>query len=279
MKTRKCRVTGAGGLMGHAVVHSPWMARGWEAIGLDRGKLDLMDDRAVERRFGTEMPDALIHCAAMSRSPACQREPALARRVNIEVTHRLAGLFGGRPMVFLSTDLVFDGRAAPYREDAATAPLSVYGETKVDAEGCVLADPGHLVVRTSLNHGRSPTGDRGFNEEMHRAWSQGTVLDLFVDEHRCPIGAEVTARALWRLLEVGAAGVVHVAGTERLSRWEMGCLLAGKDEARRALVRPASIRDYPGARRPPDTTLDVTRAQSLLGWELPRYSEWLGTVT
>jgi dTDP-4-dehydrorhamnose reductase len=276
MTTRKCWVTGAGGLIGNALVTSPWRARGWEAVGLDRSALDLTDEQAVSRRFAAERPDAVIHCAAMSRSPACQREPGLAWRANVEATGHLARLFAGRPMLFLSTDLVFDGGQAPYREDAPTRPLSVYARTKAEAEGLVLGDPAHLVVRTSLNHGTSPTRDRGFNEDMERAWAEGRILPLFVDEYRCPIGAEVTARALWRLLEVEARGVVHVAGTERLSRWEIGCLLAGTDARRRALMRPESLRDFQGTPRPPDTTLDVSRAEALMGWTLPRYSEWLG---
>lgn len=276
MTTRTCWVTGAGGLIGHALITSRWRSRDWEAVALERSALDLTDEAAVSRRFEAEQPDAVIHCAAMSRSPACQREPERAQRVNVEATRHLARLFAGRPMVFLSTDLVFDGRQAPYREDAATGPLSVYARTKADAEGLVLEDPVHLVVRTSLNHGTSPTRDRGFNEDMERAWAEGRSLSLFVDEFRCPLGAEVTARALWRLLEVGARGIVHVAGRERLSRWEIGCLLAGGDARRRALVQTASLKDFPGAPRSPDTTLDVSRAEALMGWALPRYSEWLG---
>lgn len=263
-------------MIGSAVVSSPWVPSGWRAVGLDRRALELTDFAAVEARFARDRPDALMHCAALSKSVACERDPALARLLNVEVTRRLSGLFRGLPMLFLSTDLVFDGTRAPYGEDAPTCPLSVYGETKVEAEGWVLGDPRHLVVRTSLNHGRSPTGDRGFNEEMVRAWAEGRRLDLFVDEHRSPIGAEVTARALWRLLEVGATGVVHVAGSQRLSRWEIGRLLAAGDASRMALVGAASARDFPGGRRPPDTTLDVRRAEALMGFELPGYEAWLG---
>lgn len=262
-------------MIGNALMTSAWRAPGWEAVGLDRAALDLTDEQAVSRRFAADRPDAVIHCAAMSRSPACQREPKLARQVNVEATRHLAHLFAGRPMLFLSTDLVFDGTRAPYREEAATRPLSVYAQTKAEAEVLVLEDPAHLIVRTSLNHGTSPTRDRGFNEDMERAWADGRSLPLFVDEYRCPIGAEVTARALWRLLEVGARGIVHVAGTERLSRWEIGCLLAGTDARRRALIRPESLKDFHGAPRSPDTTLDVSRAEAWMGWDLPRYSEWL----
>src|SRR2546430_717015 len=94
------------------------------------------------------------------------------------------------PLVFLSTDLVFDGKKGNYVETDPVHPLSVYADTKVRAEPYVLAQPNHVVVRTSLNAGHSPTGDRAFNEEMRKAFAAGRTLSLFEDEFRCPIPAE-----------------------------------------------------------------------------------------
>jgi dTDP-4-dehydrorhamnose reductase len=273
----KCWVTGAAGLIGGTLMRSPGIPQTWEAVALHRGILELTDFSAVERRFEADRPLALIHCAAMSRSPQCQQEPAKARLWNIDVTRHLAGLFAGRRMIFLSTDLVFDGQRGGYGEDSAVGPLSIYAETKVEAEQWVLRDPRHLVVRTSLNHGRSTTADRGFNEEMVRAWRAGRTLQLFRDEYRSPIPAEHTARALWELLVKECGGILHLAGAQRLSRWEIGCALAAtlEGEGLACPIEPGSLRDYNGAPRPPDTSLDSSRAQALLGFRLPWYAEWL----
>ena len=278
MKT--CWVTGAGGLIGSALMQSTAKPDGWVAVGLRRPDLELTDRAAVERRFRAEKPDALIHCAAMSRSPQCQADPVGARLWNVEVTRHLTELFVGRRVIFISTDLVFDGATGGYDEDAAVRPLSFYAETKVEAEGWVRRDPGHLVVRTSLNHGTSPTGDRGFNEEMINAWAAGRTLKLFTDEFRTPIPAESTARALWELLPRPEGGILHVAGAERLSRWEIGLHLARSRSRGGGLspIEPGSLREYQGAPRAPDTSLDCRRAQALLTFPLPRYSEWLGHV-
>lgn len=271
----KCWVTGAGGLIGGHLIRSPVIPRGWVVIALHRGLLELTDFREVERRFALEQPDAIIHCAAMSRSPQCQREPELARRWNVEVTRHLADLFAGRRMVFLSTDLVFDGKQGGYREDAAVGPLSLYAETKVEAETWVLRDPRHLVVRTSLNHGASVTGNRGFNEEMIHAWRAGQTLTLFRDEFRCPIPADFTAQALWELTAQPVGGLLHVAGSQRMSRWEIGCALASTLEDVDCRMEPGSLADYVGAPRAPDTSLDCSKAQGLLGFRLPAYGHWL----
>jgi len=162
---------------------------------LDRRALDLTDSGAVRPLFQRETPAAIIHCAAISKSPACQQNPLLAHQVNVEVTARLADLAAEIPFVFFSTDLVFDGRAGHYDESASVGPLSIYAETKAAAERIVLSNSRHTVIRTSLNGGISPTGDRGFNEEMRRAWQAGRTLQLFTDEFRSPIAAWVTARA------------------------------------------------------------------------------------
>ncbi len=242
---------------------------------LTRQQLDLADSPALRAEFKRQNPQLVIHCAALSRSTDCEANPALARRLNVEVTARLAELAAGIPLVFLSTDLVFDGRTGNYDEDADVNPLSVYAETKAKAEKVILANPRHTVIRTSLNGGTSSTGDRGLNEQMRRAWQQGQSLRLFTDEFRSPISAEVTARAIWELAILNRPGLYHVAGTERLSRWQLGQLLAARWPHLNPKIEPASLKEYAGAPRAPDTSLNCAKAQGLLSFRLPGLTDWL----
>jgi dTDP-4-dehydrorhamnose reductase len=269
-------ITGAGGLIGHHLLRvAPQAAPGWRVAGLTRAELDLTDTAALRARFQQERPSLVIHCAALSRAAACEADPALARRVNIEATALLAELAQDIPIVFFSTDLVFDGAKGGYVETDAVNPLNLYAATKGEAEPLVLRHPRALVLRTSLNGGASPTGDRGFNEEMRRALAQGKELSLFTDEFRCPIAAVVTARAAWELALRGATGLLHLAGSERLSRWEIGRLLGERWPALPGRMTPGSLKDFKGPRRAPDTSLDCARAQALLTFPLPRFSQWL----
>src|SRR6185436_18762811 len=155
---KHCWVTGAGGLIGHQLVElAPRFAPAWRVIGLTRAEVDLTDAASVHARFLSDKPSLVIHCAAISKSPVCQSDPALARKVNVDVTTHLAELAAAIPFFFFSTDLVFDGSKGDYDESAPVNPLSVYGDTKVAAETVVLANPRHTVLRTSLNGGVSPT--------------------------------------------------------------------------------------------------------------------------
>lgn len=274
--SRLAWITGAAGLIGHAVVTAahdramPWIPR-----PLTRGELDLTDTQAVTSLFQRESPGLIIHCAALSRSPDCQGNPELAYRINVAATAHLCQLAEEIPLLCFSSDLVFDGRQGHYTEADATRPLSVYGETKVAAERLTLRNPKHLVIRTSITAGTSLTGDRSFTEQMLSAWQQQRSLSLFTDEFRSPIAAEATARAVWELLEQGVTGLFHVAGSERLSRWEIGQLLAAAHPELTARIRPASILDYVGAPRPADTSLDCAKAQALLSFPLPSLRDWL----
>ncbi len=269
-------VTGAAGLIGHYLVQlAPRCAPGWRVVGLTRADLDLCDAAAVRRRFAADRPTLVLHCAALSRSPACEADPALAWRVNVEATAALAEVAAGAQVVFFSTDLVFDGRRGQYTEAEAPNPLGVYAATKAAAEARVLAHPRALVIRTSLNGGTSLGGDRAFNEQMRRSWQAGRAVRLYTDEFRSPIHAAVTARVVWELALQGLTGLYHVAGAERLSRWEIGRLVAARWPQLHPQIEAASVRDHPGPPRPPDTSLNCARAQARLSFPLPGLTAWL----
>ena len=243
--------------------------------GLKRTELDLLDFDAVRRVFQEQRPQLVIHCAAVSRSPDAQANPDLAWRINTDATTHLARLAAEIPFVFFSSDLVFDGLPGNYDESATPNPLSVYAQTKVAAEKFVLANPRHTVLRAALNAGVSITGDRAFNEQMRLAWQRGETLRLFTDEFRCPIPAAVTARVVWELVNQKQAGIFHVAGSERLSRYEIGKLLAARWPQFNPRFEPALAKDYPSPPRPRDASLNCAKVQSILPFQLPAFSNWL----
>jgi dTDP-4-dehydrorhamnose reductase len=268
-------ITGAGGLIGNYLVQSAPVHPGGMAVGLTRAALDLMDSPAVRAEFRRQQPQLVIHCAALSQSTACQADPALARKLNVEVTALLAELAAEIPFICLSTDLVFDGQTGNYDESAQVNPLSIYAETKAAAEQIVLANPRHTVLRLSLNGGTAPSGNRGFNEQMRRAWQAGESLKLFTDEFRSPMSAAVTARAIWEFVAQSKPGLYHLAGAERLSRWEIGLLLAKRWPHLQPRIEASSLSQYAGAPRAPDTSLNCAKVQKLLSFRLPGLSEWL----
>ncbi len=275
--TESCAwITGANGLIGNYLVQTaPRFASEWRVRALTREHLDLLDFAAVERMFKKDKPRLVIHCAAVSNISGAEADPKMAHRLNIEVTRLLAKLSAEIQFVFFSTDLVFDGRKGNYIEADAPNPLHHYGETKAAAEQIVLKNPRHLVVRTSINGGISRAGNRGFNEQLRLSLRTGKPVKLFTDEFRSPIPAIETARAVWDLVNQNRAGLFHVAGAERLSRWQVGQLLIKRWPEIKTRIEAGSAKDFPGPPRAPDTSLDISKAQRVLSAPLPGLGEWL----
>jgi dTDP-4-dehydrorhamnose reductase len=110
---------------------------------------------------------------------------------------------------------------------------------------------------------------------MKRELRSGRNMKLFTDEFRSPIPAVETARAVWDLAGKNCAGIFHVAGAEKLSRWQLGQLLAKRWPELNAKIEPASARDFSGPARAPDTSLNISKAQKVLSAPLPGLGEWL----
>ena len=172
-----------------------------------------------------------------------------------------AAAAAGTRLIHISTDLVFDGRAGrPYREDDPAEPVIEYGRSKAAAEQAVLrAHPAATVVRTSLIYGGEVLS--GHERRILDVVDGRADLAFFTDELRCPVRVGDLARALLALAQMPAAGPLHLAGADGVSRYEFACLVAA------ANGRPSDhLRTAPSAEtapeRPRDCRLDCSRARS-----------------
>ncbi len=271
-------ITGAGGLIGSYLVRTAdrWAPeRG--VRGLTRQDLDLTDEAAVCRLWREDQPALVIHCAAISRPAVCEQDPGLARKVNVDATALLVSLAGDRPLLFFSSDQVFDGRQGRYVETDRINPINYYGETKAAAEEIVLSNPRHTVIRLALTAGTSSTGDRSFVEDMRRSAGRDQCLTLFTDEFRSPVPAGGVARAIWELIAQQQSGLYHLGGAERLSRMEIGETLAIKYPELASRLQPGSVAAYHGPPRPPDLSMRCDKLQRLLSFPIPGFRSWLMT--
>jgi dTDP-4-dehydrorhamnose reductase len=269
-------ITGAAGLIGQYLVKTaPRWAPDRDMQGLTRADLDLTDRANVERTWHSIKPNAVIHCAALSRTKDCEQDPEQARRINVEATAYLAQLSRDIPFIFLSSGEVFDGRTGWYGEMDEPNPINVYGRTKLKAERAVLQNPRHTVVRIVLTAGISETGDRSFVEDMCRTAKAGKDVTLYADEFRCPLPAGVIARVIWELVDREQPGLYHLGGSDRLSRWEIGeTLLPWCPELKGHLMK-GSARSHVGSPRPADLSLRFDKIQSLLSFRIPGFRGWL----
>jgi dTDP-4-dehydrorhamnose reductase len=181
----------------------------------------------------------------------------------------------GARLLHVSTDYVFDGTARePYREDSPTAPLSVYGQSKLDGERRALTHPRALVVRTSWLFG---PGGPNFAATMVRLIDSGKLpLRVVADQEGCPTYTPFLAQALLDLAPLPATGVVHYRNREPVSWYAFASEIARlwRGPAGNVAVVPVTTAEFPRpAPRPAYSVLDVTHFETLAGRRVEPW-EW-----
>jgi dTDP-4-dehydrorhamnose reductase len=183
-----------------------------------------------------------------------------------------AAVAAGARLVHVSSDVVFSGTAARYDETCSPDPTTPYGAAKAAAETAIKGlDPAAVIARTSLiiGDGGSP------HEKLVHALASGTQTGaLFTDDVRCPIHVSDLASALLELARSSYSGVHHVAGTDAVSRHDLGILIAQRDGLDPAAL-PTGKRAETGPPGPLDVRLDCTRTQSRLTTRLRGAREFL----
>jgi len=232
---------------------------------------DLVDLASITRLLDQARPDAVVHAAAMGRSEDCAARPEDAERANAVLPGLLAGTCRERELrlVALSTDLVFDGARPFVTESDPAHALGVYGRTKRAGEEAVLAAfPGAAVARVALVLGRGHGPRTTSTESILRALRSARPMALYTDEYRTPVDPESLAEALARLIAGKEAGLYHLGGPERLSRYELGRRVARAFGLPEDGLVPGTQAGHAGPeRRAPDVSLDSSRARRELGWE------------
>ena len=232
-------------------------------------------------------PALVVNAAAYTAVDRAEQEPEAAFRANAQAPGVIARWCAaqGVPLVHYSTDYVFDGQGrAPYREDAPTAPLGVYGTSKRDGEDAVRAAGGrHLIFRTAwvyAAHGGN------FLRTMLRLGAERDELRVVADQIGTPtpaaLIADVTAHALRH--PGGLSGTWHLTASGQTS-WHgfaealFAEALAAGVLAKAPLVEAIPSSEYPTpARRPAWSVLDNHRLQQDFGIVLPAWQDGLKRV-
>ncbi|MGB5899024.1 MAG: NAD(P)-dependent oxidoreductase [Geitlerinemataceae cyanobacterium] len=272
---KKLLVTGASGFLGWnlcQLARSNWQVYGTYFSqdifipGVKTFQVNLKDFSQLQQHFQAVQPDAVVHAAACSQPNFCQSHPQESYAVNVTASGYMADLCADAniPCAFTSTDLVFDGSNPPYRETDPVCPINIYGEQKVAAER-LMHDryPRTAICRMPLMFGVVPPTAKTFIQAFLQTLEEGRRLSLFVDEFRTPVSGTTAARGLLLALEKWE-GILHLGGTERISRYDFGQMLAEVFNFPDAKIEACRQSDVPMmAPRSPDVSMDSSLARSL----------------
>ncbi|MFH1892652.1 MAG: SDR family oxidoreductase [Candidatus Zixiibacteriota bacterium] len=277
-------VTGAAGLLGFrlttllldkfhviAVTHEHDFP-GSITAKLQTVKCDLTDRVSVSRLVHDFEPDVVINSAAMTDVDACEEKQILASKVNCDIVAHLIDAIKHDKTRFvqISTDYLFDGRNGPYPEEAVPNPLNVYGRTKLAAEQLVSEFNGEsLIVRTSALFDNEDHGKANLFTAVYGRLKSGESVKVASDLYCNPIWTLNLSAAILEAVEQGLAGIMNIAGSQYLSRYDFALSMAHEYRFPRQLVQavPLALLNRKAV-RPLKAGVDVTKASKLLHTKL-----------
>jgi dTDP-4-dehydrorhamnose reductase len=255
-----------------------------------RAALDLAQAETIASGLDRISPDLIINPAAYTAVDRAEDERDLAYRINGEAPGHIAiwAASRGVPLIHLSTDYVYDGSGdRAWREDDVTAPLSVYGASKLAGEDAIRAAKGpHLIIRTSWVYAARGTN---FLRTIARLAAERPELRIVADQIGAPTSAQVIADGIATMIATpdlvrhfaAANGLVHLAAGGETSWHGFASAIVDGLKARglplkaQAIV-PIRTEDYPTkAKRPANSRLDMTRAQHVFGLTPPHWQQAL----
>lgn len=236
-------------------------------------QLDLQDQQQIEAVLEDIAPDVIIHTAALANADLCETRRSVAHDVNVAATEHIAHCAEnlGCRLIYISTDLVFDGEQGHYAEQDQPHPLNYYATSKLLGEHAVKSiSSNYLIIRVALMYGKGNGVHGSFLDWMHHTLQAEKPLSLFTDQYRTPLFVHDAARALLEMIECPLKNdTFHLGGAQRMNRYEFGEIFARIFGYSSRLLQPVAMQDLPAtAARGADCSLNSSKIQRELSFQL-----------
>jgi dTDP-4-dehydrorhamnose reductase len=281
-------VTGASGLLGaNIVLYARDLGREVAALsyahpiyipGVECRIADINDSQAVHTVVNSFKVDSIVHCAAATNVDWCEDHPEEAEKINVYASRQLAQFAADSniPLLYVSTDSVFDGKRGNYSEVDETGPLNVYSRSKLRAEQEVLQlNPKAIIARVNI-YGWNAQNKKSLAEWILGELGAGRTVPGFTDIYFSPLLVNDLAEVVLAMLDRRLVGVYHVVGSERTSKFEFAVRVAETFGFESKCVVPARMAAAAlRAPRPLDVSLATTKIRAELGRTMPNVQDGL----
>lgn len=269
-------VVGASGLLGQHLVRKgrevsrrvvgTYFNNPFQMQGIEARKLDVTSKESVLELFEKEHPDFAILSSGLTGVDYCEEHPEEATALNETGASNIATACesSGTRLLYVSTDYVFDGERGDYKEEDDPNPVNIYGRTKLEGERVVLQTVSDsIVARVCVIYGwNTVTSKQNFVTWVLKKIESGETVELFEDQVVTPTYAHEAAEVLLKLVETEATGIYHASGSQKVSRFDIGKLIAEAFDLDPERVLPVEMeRVGLPAKRPRDSSLNVRKIE------------------
>ncbi|QWD66580.1 SDR family oxidoreductase [Polynucleobacter sp. MWH-Aus1W21] len=272
-------IVGSTGLLGQAL-RSEACKRGYQVYGLARSgadvNLDIQDTQKLLEALGHVRPKYIINAAALINLDECERNPAHAHEINALAVKNIANYCQKHDvkLVQISTDHYFSGDGEVLHDEQAEVQLlNTYAKSKYEGELFAQSAPNSLILRTNIVGFRGWIGRPTFVEWAIAALSEGSPVTLFDDFFTSSIHVKAFAGSLFDLIDKNASGIFNLAAREVVSKADFLLKLAHQLELPVAGCTFGSVHSVGGVLRADSLGLDVLKAETILGYPLPKMDE------
>lgn len=271
----KVLVTGVKGQLGYDVVNE-LEKRGMEAVGVDVQEMDITKEESVYQVMDSVLPDAVIHCAAYTAVDAAEENEELCRKVNVDGTSYIAQACKkvDIPMIYISTDYVFDGEGErPWEPEDIRKPLNVYGQTKADGEIAVQEILNkYFIVRIAWVFG---INGKNFVKTMLNLGKDRSQLTVVNDQFGSPTYTYDLAKLLVDMIITDKYGIYH-ATNEGICTWYEFAKEIFKVAGLEVQVDPVSAEEFKAkAKRPSNSRMNKDKLETNGFERLPAWQDAL----
>ncbi len=297
----KILITGSNGLLGQKLIQYFLKDQNFELIATSKGEnrsimqsgytyesLDITNEADVLNLLKKHQPNCILHAAAMTNVDACELDPQACKSNNIDaVQYFVNGIHqsydhGNLPhFIYISTDFIFDGTKGPLDENDHPNPISIYGQSKYEAEKIIQqANLSFAILRTVLVF--------GINEGAARSnvvlWVKnnleaGTTIHVVNDQYRTPTLVEDLAQGCYLAAKKKAIGIYNISGPDMMPIYELAIQVATHFKLDKNLIRQSSsVGIQQPAKRPPITGFIIEKAKRELGYRPHTFNEALALI-
>ena len=249
--------------------------------GVESRRIPLLSKNDFSAVLKSVHSPIVVHTAGLTDVAACERNPAPAYAINVELAVNVARACfeAGLPLVHISTDHLFAGDQALLDENQPPSPLNAYARTKAEAERRVLdVYPHALIIRTNF-YGWGTSYRHSFSDFILESLRTGKQPTLFKDVFYTPILIEDLALAVHELVDMQAQGIFNVVGDDRISKYEFGCMVAAEFGLDANRISPGLLADHASdVQRPLDMSLSNKKVCDLLGRKLGGVKEQIAKL-